>query len=510
LKKTTSKTFEELVAARRKKLGVLRKKGAAYPNDFKPNLSIGYIVSLFKNASQEEIDQCNSSFKERNETILVAGRIKLHRVMGKTSFAQIADHSGIIQLYLRRSNEEGDDGVPREEYNAFKKWDLGDIVGVEGDLYRTQKGELSIRVGHIYLLTKNLLPLPDKHHGLTDQEIKYRQRYLDLIVNPNSLNIFKARSNIISHIRRFMEYREFIEVETPMMHSIPGGATAKPFITHHNALNIGLYLRIAPELYLKRLIVGGFTKIFELNRNFRNEGLSPRHNPEFTMMEFYWAYADYNDLIGFIEELVREIAWNKSIINNEIIFNDVEIDFSKFQQMTMLEAVYKYAPVAAPDLWTYEAAAAWWNRYQPETAVPLTLGEIIAEIFEIYVEEKLIQPTFITEFPVEISPLARRNDKNPAITDRFELFIAGQEIANGFSELNDPDDQAERFKHQVDAMSRGNDEAMHFDKDYITALECGMPPTAGAGIGVDRLVMILLNQSNIRDVVLFPQLKPKI
>jgi lysyl-tRNA synthetase class 2 len=368
------------------------------------------------------------------------------------------------------------------------------------------------------MLTKSLLPLPDKHHGLTDQEARYRQRYIDLMTNPASMNVFKMRSKIVSKIRSYMELNSFTEVETPMMHPIPGGASAKPFITHHNALDIGLYLRIAPELYLKRLIVGGFTKVFEINRNFRNEGLSPRHNPEFTMMEFYWAYADYNDLMDFTEKLLADVA---SVVAQDIIFDGVKIDLSKkFDRMTMREAVLlhydeKEVALTQEALSNDEEAVRWWQSLVAHgmdescKSDVSSAGELTAFLFEEYVEHKLVQPTFITEFPIEISPLARRNNHNPAVADRFELFIARQEIANGFSELNDPDDQEQRFRDQVDAMSRGDEEAMHYDADYIKALQYGMAPTAGEGIGIDRLVTILLNQSNIRDVLLFPQMKPK-
>jgi len=517
-----SQTYDELTKARREKLERFREIGAnGYPNDFKPNSTIKLLRDCYDDAQapieervpepydQEALDKVNASAAEggggwSGEPFKIAGRIKLHRCMGKSTFAQIADHSGIIQIYLRRSDEEEDGNVPREQYNAFKKYDLGDIVGVEGWLYRTNKGEFSIRVISARLLTKSLCPLPDKHHGLTDQEARYRQRYLDLMVNPDSMEIFKRRIEITSAIRRFMEGKDFLEVETPIMHPIPGGATARPFTTHHNALDMELYMRVAPELYLKRLIVGGFTKIFELNRSFRNEGLSPRHNPEFTMMEFYWAYADYQDLMGFIEEMFRHITNGK---------------WGSIARVTMQEAVIKYAlkgDTSAAE--TYETLCSWWEtnypRYTPEfdnvhEKRPTTKGGIIARLFEEFAEEHLQEPTFITEFPIEISPLARRNDQNPDVADRFEMFINGQEIANGFSELNDPDDQAARFKAQVAAREGGNDEAMFFDADYIQALEYGMPPTAGAGIGIDRLVMLLLEQSNIRDVILFPLMRPR-
>ena len=502
-----SKTYQELINARREKLERIRQVDSnGYPNDFRVTHAIGLLKEHYDNediCSQEDLDRVNATAREKGTPFRVAGRIKLHRVMGKTSFSQIADHSGIIQLYLRRSNEDGDDGVPREQYNAFKKFDLGDIVGVTGWLYRTNKGEFSIRVTSVRLLTKSLRPLPDKHHGLTDQEARYRQRYLDLMVNSDSMKIFKQRMEITAQIRRFMGEHEFLEVETPIMHPIPGGATAKPFTTHHNALDMQLYMRVAPELYLKRLIVGGFTKVFELNRSFRNEGLSPKHNPEFTMMEFYWAYADYQDLMDFIEKMLRYVTVGK---------------WGPFTRMTMEEAVVKYVlkgDTQAAE--SYESLCEWWEAKYPRYTEefnnvhenrPTTKGGIIARLFDEGVEDYLQKPTFITEFPIEISPLARRNDQNPDIADRFELFIGGQEIANGFSELNDPDDQAERFKAQVAAREGGDDEAMYYDADYIQALEYGMPPTAGAGIGIDRLVMLLLEQSNIRDVILFPLMRP--
>ena len=445
--------------------------------------------------------------------------------MGKLSFAHIADESGKIQLYLS-PEKGGQRGLSLEEYTAFKDYDLGDIIGVCGFLCRTKKGELSIRATSIRLLTKSLLPLPDKHHGLSDREIRSRQRYLDLIVNPESMETFRGRSSIVSFIRNFMERENYVEVETPMMHPIPGGANARPFITHHNALNMELYLRIAPELYLKRLVVGGFKKVFEINRNFRNEGLSPRHNPEFTMMEFYWAYADYLDLIVLISDLIRDcVQEQKGDDSYEIQFGEHKLNFKSFEQMTMVQAVQKYVlkeeAVAAE---SFETLQTYWEKniwdpnveqldeglenVGPDMKMPSTYGEAIAKLFEEYVEHRLIQPTFITEFPIEVSPLARRSDKDPRFADRFELFIAGQEIANGFSELNDPDDQAARFQEQADLKSDGDNEAMHYDNDYITALQYGMPPTAGAGIGIDRLVAILLNKDNIRDVILFPHMRP--
>ena len=501
-----SQVYQDLVKARRDKLEAFRGQGSnGYPNTFTPNTTIASLKQTYD--ADEPWPQ--DSLATVKHTWCIAGRIKLHRVMGKTSFAQISDQGGIVQLYLRRSNEEGDGGVPREEYNAFKKFDLGDIIGVEGTLYRTNKGEFSIRVSNVSLLTKSLRPLPDKHHGLVDQEARYRQRYLDLMVNEDSMRIFKRRSQITTDIRVFMANEGFTEVETPIMHPIPGGATAKPFITHHNAQDMQLYLRVAPELYLKRLVVGGFTKVFELNRSFRNEGMRPRHNPEFTMMEFYWAYADYKHLMVLIEKMLKILAASM----NSPVMGSVP-----FCRMTMEEAVVKYvlkgdAAVAE----SYDSLCTWWDenypRYTPEYVEaieqrPPTKGGIIARLFEERVEDRLQEPTFITQFPVEISPLARRNDSDPTVTDRFELFIKGQEIANGFSELNDPDDQAARFKEQVAAREGGDDEAMYYDADYIEALEYGMPPTAGAGIGIDRLTMLLLEKNNIRDVILFPLMRP--
>lgn len=508
----SEKTLQELINVRRSKLDAARDRGNAYPNQFVPSMQINQFVDTYEQFGKRYLDTVGDAIQHS-----LAGRIKLHRVMGKTSFCQIGDHTGVVQLYLRKQNNPEEVGVPEDQYNLFKKFDLGDIIFASGVPYRTNKGELSLRVTEVRLLSKCLRPLPDKHHGLSDQETRYRQRYLDLMVNHESVNIFAQRSKLVRHIRNTMEREGFLEVETPMMHSIPGGATARPFITHHNALDTDLYLRVAPELHLKRLIVGGFTKVFELNRNFRNEGLSPRHNPEFTMMEFYSAYWTHEDLMDFIDGLLGTLA---SLVSGyRVQYGDRELDFTHVRRMTMEEAVIKYAlKEDASAAESYETLCTWWDenypRYnrspeaEPEKR-PTTKGGIIARLFEEFAETNLQDPTFITNFPVEISPLARRNDDNPAIADRFELFIAGQEIANGFSELNDPDDQAARFKAQVAARDAGDKEAMYYDEDYITALEYGMPPTAGAGIGIDRLVMILLNQTNIRDVVLFPQMRPQ-
>jgi lysyl-tRNA synthetase class 2 len=428
----------------------------------------------------------------------------LKRIMGKASFVQLQDTSGQIQLFVTR--DELDEGFYNEQ---FKKWDIGDIIGASGVLFKTQTGELSVRVGDIKLLTKSLRPLPEKFHGLTDQETIYRQRYVDLIMNEGSRKVFQRRSEIISYIRQFFISLSYLEVETPMMQVIPGGAAAKPFITHHNALDMDLYLRIAPELYLKRLVVGGFDKVFEINRNFRNEGLSPRHNPEFTMIEFYEAYANYHDYMDLTENLFKGIAIDvcKSV---KIKYQGDEFDFSKpFERLSVFDSILKYNPkLLASDL-SEENVRSTASNLGIHLKESWGLGKIQIEIFEATVEGKLIQPTFITEYPTEVSPLARRNDQNSFITDRFELFIGGREIANGFSELNDPEDQAKRFKDQVSEKDAGDDEAMHYDADYIRALEYGMPPTAGEGIGIDRLVMLFTDSASIRDVLLFPHMRPE-
>ena len=428
----------------------------------------------------------------------------LKRIMGKASFVQLQDTSGQIQLFVTR--DELDEGFYNEQ---FKKWDIGDIIGASGVLFKTQTGELSIRVGDIKLLTKSLRPLPEKFHGLTDQETIYRQRYVDLIMNEGSRKVFQRRSEIISYIRQFFIRHSYLEVETPMMQVIPGGAAAKPFVTHHNALDMDLFLRIAPELYLKRLVVGGFDKVFEINRNFRNEGLSPRHNPEFTMIEFYEAYANYHDYMDLTENLFKGIAIDvcKSA---KIKYQGDEFDFSKpFERLSVFDSILKYNPkLSASDL-SEDNVRTTASNLGIHLKDNWGLGKIQIEIFEATVEEKLIQPTFVTEYPTEVSPLARRNDQNSFITDRFELFIGGREIANGFSELNDPEDQAQRFKDQVSEKDAGDDEAMHYDADYIRALEYGMPPTAGEGIGIDRLVMLFTDSASIRDVLLFPHMRPE-
>ncbi|MFK5895045.1 MAG: lysine--tRNA ligase, partial [Pseudomonadota bacterium] len=435
--------------------------------------------------------------------VKVAGRMMLQRIMGKASFVQIKDMSGTIQLYVQR------DVLPEGFYNEqFKRWDLGDIIGVEGELFKTNKDELSVRISSIILLTKSLRPLPEKFKGLSDNEIRYRQRYIDLITNDETRKTFQMRSKIVQYIRQFLDDRQFMEVETPMMQAIPGGATARPFTTFHNALDMELYLRIAPELYLKRLVVGGFERVFEINRNFRNEGLSTRHNPEFTMLEFYQAYADYHDLMDLTEEMLRGIC-DTLIGTTTIDYQGTDLDFAKpFDRMTIKESILHFnSDIKAEQLEDIDQARIIAENMDILIKDSYGLGKIQIEIFEKTVEYRLINPTFITAYPTEVSPLARRSDDDPFVTDRFEFFVGGREIANGFSELNDAEDQASRFKAQVQEKDAGDDEAMHYDEDYITALEYGLPPTAGEGIGIDRLVMLFTNSHSIRDVLLFPQMK---
>lgn len=482
---------------RREKLTQIRDQGIAFPNDFRRDAISADLHALYDNKTKEEL-------AENKIYVSVAGRMMTKRVMGKASFATLQDVGGQIQLYITR------DDLPENEYNEqFKKWDLGDILGATGYLFQTKTGELSIHCESIRLLTKALRPLPEKFHGLSDQETRYRQRYLDLITNESSRHTFAMRSKVVSEIRQFMLEQNFMEVETPMMHVIPGGASARPFITHHNALDIDMYLRIAPELYLKRLVVGGFERVFEINRNFRNEGVSPRHNPEFTMMEMYMAYADYRDLINLVESLYRRLAI--SITGDaKVQYGDQVFDFAQpFIKMTMKEAICHYrSDLQVADLDDFEKATAIAKSIGIKPEKVWGLGRIVTEIFEEVAEANLIQPTFITEYPAEVSPLARRNDQDPEITDRFEFFIGGREIGNGFSELNDAEDQAQRFADQVKQKESGDDEAMFFDEDYVVALEHGLPPTAGLGIGIDRTVMLFTNSHTIRDVILFPAMRP--
>ncbi|MCB1745746.1 MAG: lysine--tRNA ligase [Gammaproteobacteria bacterium] len=493
----TESTEAQLIAQRRAKLAELRESGRAYRNDFRRTALAGELQEHYAGLSAEELEA-------RGERVAVAGRMMSQRVQGKTAFAHIKDMSGSIQLFVRR--DALDDGV----YQDFKRWDLGDIVGAEGVMFRTRSGELSVMVDDIHLVTKALRPLPDKWHGLSDVEVRYRQRYVDLIMNDDSRRVFRTRSAIIDFIRHFLADRGFLEVETPMMQVIPGGATARPFVTHHNTLDMQLYLRIAPELYLKRLVVGGFERVFEINRNFRNEGLSTRHNPEFTMLEFYEAYADYEDLMNLTERMLRELT-TSVLGSSQVEYQGKAYDFgAPFARMTVRESILAFNPdFTADDVDDLERARARARGLGIPTKDEWGLGKVQIEIFEKTVEPHLEGPVFITAYPAEVSPLARCNDADPFITDRFEFFVAGREIANGFSELNDPDDQAERFRAQVAAKAGGDDEAMHFDEDYIRALEHGMPPAAGEGIGIDRLVMLLTDAASIRDVLLFPHMRPR-
>lgn len=480
-----------LIAERRAKLAALREQGLAFPNDFRRSALAGDLQTEFESTEKSELETADRHFS-------VAGRL----IRNRGAFLLIQDGSDMIQLYINRE-QLSDDAV-----QAIKTWDLGDIVAASGPLHRSGKGDLYINMKEGRLLTKALRPLPDKYHGLVDQETRYRQRYVDLIVNPEVREIFRIRAATIQFIRQFLGHRQFVEVETPMLHPIAGGATARPFVTHHNALDMEMYLRVAPELYLKRLTVGGLEKVFEINRNFRNEGLSTRHNPEFTMLEFYWAYADYRDAMGLTEELMRELTL-AVLGTTEVRYGDTAFHFDQpFARMTVLEAILKYNPdLTHEDLADRDRASAVAKKRGLSVEDNWGLGKIQIEIFEETAEAELQEPTFITAYPTEVSPLARRNDQDPFVTDRFEFFVGGRELANGFSELNDAEDQAERFREQVAAKDAGDDEAMHFDHDYIRALEYGLPPTAGEGIGIDRLVMLLTNSPSIRDVILFPHLR---
>ena len=496
-KTETEQDEHALIAQRRAKLAGLREQGIAFPTDFRRNVMAGEL-----HAEYGEKD--NAYFEANPRRVSVAGRMMAKRVMGKASFAQLLDMSGRIQVFAQR------DALPEGVYEAFKAWDIGDILDAEGVLFRTKTGELSVKVDNLRLLTKSLRPLPEKFHGLADQETRYRQRYLDLIMNEISRNTFRMRTAIVNYIRGFLNDRGFLEVETPMMQVIPGGATARPFTTYHNALDMELFLRIAPELYLKRLVVGGFERVYEINRNFRNEGLSTRHNPEFTMLEFYEAYADYRDLMDLTETLLRTMA-QRILGTTAVAYQGESYDFgAPFRRMTVKESIVHFNPgLTAADIEDMGRARAVAERL----AVPLKgnygLGKIQIEIFEKTVEHRLKDPTFITAYPTEVSPLARRSDVDPSVTDRFEFFVGGREIANGFSELNDAEDQAERFRKQVEEKEAGDEEAMHFDEDYIIALEHGLPPTAGEGIGIDRLVMLFTDAPSIRDVLLFPHMRHK-
>jgi lysyl-tRNA synthetase, class II len=493
--KTTLLSENEQITQRKAKLEKLRAKGNAYPNDFRRDNLADALHALY---GEEDAETLN----EKSIAVKLAGRIMTCRTMGKASFIHIQDMSGKIQLYIKKNDL--DEGV----YEEFLQWDLGDIIGVEGTIFKTKTGELSIRAQKLFLLTKSLLPMPEKFHGLVDHETRQRQRYLDLMVNSNTRKVFQLRSLIIATIRKFFNTHGFSEVETPMMHVIPGGATARPFITHHNALDMQLYLRIAPELYLKRLVVGGMERVFEINRNFRNEGISVRHNPEFTMLEFYQAYADYHELMDFTEEMLCYLA--REVLGTTIIKQqEEEYDLAKpFTRMTLKESILHFnKDINASDLDDIKKALQVAKKLDINLAANCGLGKIQYEIFEKTVEKNLKEPSFITAYPTAVSPLARKNDEDPFVTDRFEFFVGGKEIANGFSELNDPEDQAERFRQQVEELAQGDQEAMHYDEDYITALEHGLPPTAGEGIGIDRLVMLFTNSPSIRDVILFPTLR---
>jgi lysyl-tRNA synthetase class 2 len=486
-----------LIAQRRAKLNALREAGNAFPNDFRRDAIAGQLHAEYGHKNNDQLEESHVRVK-------VAGRLMAKRVMGKASFAQLQDMSGRIQLFLQR------DTLPEGVYQDFKGWDIGDIVGAEGVLFKTKTGELSIKAESIRILTKSLRPLPEKFHGLADQETRYRQRYIDLIMNEVSRNTFRMRTRIVQYIRQYLNDRDFLEVETPMMQAIPGGATARPFSTYHNALDMDLFLRIAPELYLKRLVVGGYERVYEINRNFRNEGLSTRHNPEFTMLEFYQAYADYHDLMDLTENLL--VSMTTDLLGTTgIEYQGQRFDFGRpFQRMTVRDSILHFNPGFAPeDVDNPDAARKLAAGLGIVLKDSYGLGKIQVEIFEKTVEERLVDPTFITAYPTEVSPLARRNDENPFVSDRFEFFVGGREIANGFSELNDAEDQAERFRRQVEEKAAGDLEAMHYDADYIRALEHGMPPTAGEGIGIDRLVMLFTDSPSIRDVLLFPHMRPE-
>ena len=488
----------KLIAERRRKLAELREHGNAFPNDFRRNSIAEELHRTFEAHDNDALD-------EERVVVSVSGRMMVKRVMGKASFVKLQDRSGQIQLRLER------DRLPEGVYQAFKKWDVGDIVAATGVLFRTQTGELTVLADEVRLLTKSLRPLPEKFHGLADQETRYRQRYVDLIINESSSDVFRKRSQIITYMRAFLEAADFLEVETPMMQTTPGGALARPFTTHHNALDMQLYLRIAPELNLKRLVVGGFERVYEINRSFRNEGVSTQHNPEFTMMEAYRAYADYNDWMNMTEAMLHGMA--EAILGTTVVnYQGEEFDFGKaFARLTVEEAIAHYNP-------DFDRGLARDRNYLAGYCAGLDIavhdndgpGKLQVEIFDATVEQQLRAPTFITHYPTEVSPLSRENDADPFIADRFELFIAGREIANGFSELNDPEEQAARFRAQVENRAAGDDEAMAFDHDYIRALEYGLPPTAGIGIGVDRLVMLLTDSPSIRDVLLFPHMRPEV
>ena len=485
-----------LIAERRAKLERLRERGGAFPNDFRRDATAEQLHLAWGHHPPEWFDG-------HPVRVTIAGRMMFKRVMGKASFAKLKDRSGLMQLFLQQE-------ALGPTYDEFKGWDVGDVVGAAGTLFKTKTGELTVKVERLRLLVKSLRPLPDKWHGLADVESRYRQRYVDLIMNDASREVFVRRTRIVQYLRNFLEAMDFMEVETPMMQVIPGGAVAKPFVTHHNALDIEMYLRVAPELYLKRLVVGGFERVYELNRNFRNEGLSTRHNPEFTMLELYQAYADYRDLMDLVERLFQGLA-DSLLGTRQVLYQGDTYDFgTTFRRVTVEDLVVHFNPgIERTRLRDLGYLRGVCERLGIEPAAGDGPGKLQIGIFEKTAEEKLLQPTFVYAYPAEVSPLARRNDSDPFITDRFEFFVGGRELANGFSELNDPDDQAARFREQAARKSSGDEEAMFYDADYIRALEFGLPPTAGLGIGVDRLVMLFTDQPSIRDVVLFPHMRPE-
>ena len=486
----------QLLEQRFQKAKKLEEEGVKlFPNTFRKDTDISFLIENFKDKSSEELLSLDKTFK-------IAGRIMTVRSFGKATFLHIQDHSGKIQVFVQKK-EVGD-----KEYTLFKKFDIGDIIGVEGNLFKTKTGELTLNAKHVELVTKSFRPLPEKYHGLKDVELRYRQRYVDLIVNPKTKEIFRTRTKIIKKIRNFLDQKGFLEVETPMMQPIPGGATARPFETYHNALDMKLYLRIAPELYLKRLLVGGFEKVYEINRNFRNEGISTQHNPEFTMLEFYWAYADYKDLMSLTEELFCELA-EKILGTLKITYQDHTIDLTPpWKRISFYSALEEIGGLSKEEYMNKDKAEEIVKKLGENVQKKESLGKLQTKLFDLLVEPKLIQPHFVYHYPVEVSPLSRRNEEDPTITDRFELFIAGKEIANAFSELNDPRDQRERFEEQARAKAEGDEESHFMDEDYITALEYGMPPAAGEGIGIDRVVMLFTNSPSIREVILFPLLRP--